>query len=239
MRRKDSAVRRTMPEPLPGSLRGQGESRRNSSGPEGILTISRRGFVTGGAAAGLATALPAKLFATVAPLQPRIDPRLKARALLALAARRSRVPHADVIGIADFSRPSRDPRFYILDLNGGMVTEHLVAHGRGSDPAHSGWLEYFSNAVGSEATSNGAYLTGEAYFGKYGHSLKLFGLDHTNSNAEARAIVVHSAWYAEPRVVEEYGKLGRSEGCFALPGISHAEAMTRLGSGRLLYADKV
>jgi hypothetical protein len=120
-----------------------------------------------------------------------------------------------------------------------MVTQHLCSHGRGSDPAHSGWLEYFSNSFGSEATSNGAYLTGDAYFGKYGHSMRLTGLDYTNNNAEARAIVVHSAWYAEPSVVEQYGKLGRSEGCFALPGISHAEAMTRLGSGRLLYADKV
>jgi hypothetical protein len=189
--------------------------------------------------AGVVAAVPQKVFATVAPLQPRIDPRLKARALLALAAKRSRIPNADVIGIADFSRPSRDPRFYILDLQGGMVTEHLVAHGRGSDPAHSGWLESFSNTVGSEATSNGAYLTADTYFGKYGHSLRLYGLDYSNSNAEARAIVVHSAWYAEPQVVRDFGKLGRSEGCFALPGISHAEAMTRLGSGRLLYAEKV
>ncbi len=202
------------------------------------MTISRRTLLTGGAAAGAMAALPQKLFATVLPPQPRIDPRLKARALLALAARRSQIPNADVIGIADFSRPSRDPRFYIMDLRSGMVTEHLVAHGRGSDPAHSGWLEYFSNSVGSEATSNGAYLTGEAYFGKYGHSMKLFGLDHTNSNALARAIVVHSAWYAEPQMVQDHGKLGRSEGCFALPGISHAEAMTRLGSGSLLYAER-
>jgi len=203
------------------------------------LTLTRRTFLGAGAAAGLAAAVPQKLFAQVAPLAPRIDPRLKARALLALAARRSRIPHHDVIGIADFNRPSRDPRFYILDVRSGLVTEHLCAHGRGSDPEHSGWLNYFSNAFGSEATSNGAYVTGEAYFGKYGHSMRLTGLDHTNSNAEARAIVVHSAWYAEPDMVTEHGKLGRSEGCFALPGISHAEAMTRLGSGRLLYAEKV
>jgi len=183
--------------------------------------------------------VPQKVFAAVAPLQPRIDPRLKARALLALAARRSRIRNADVIGIADFTRASRDPRFYILDVRSGMITEHLCAHGRGSDPGHSGWLEMFSNNIGSEATSNGAYLTGEAYFGKYGHSLRLTGLDHTNNNAETRAIVVHSAWYAEPQMVVDHGKLGRSEGCFALPGISHAEAMTRLGSGRLLYAEKV
>jgi hypothetical protein len=197
-------------------------------------------MIQAGAAAGLLGAACGPAAASlVTPLRPQLDPKLKARALLALAANRSRIPNADVIGIADFSRPSRDPRFYIMDLRSGMVTQHLCAHGRGSDPAHSGWLEYFSNSVGSEATSNGAYLTGDTYFGKYGHSMRLYGLDHTNSNALERAIVVHSAWYAEPKVIEEHGKLGRSEGCFALPGISHAEAMTRLGSGRLLYADKV
>jgi hypothetical protein len=197
-------------------------------------------MIQAGAAAGLLGTIAAPAAAQlVTPLKPYIDPRLKARALLALAANRSRIPNADVIGIADFSRPSRDARFYIMDLRSGMVTQHLCAHGRGSDPAHSGWLEYFSNSVGSEATSNGAYVTGNTYFGKYGHSMRLYGLDHTNNNALDRAIVVHSAWYAEPNVIAEHGKLGRSEGCFALPGISHAEAMTRLGSGRLLYADKV
>ena len=205
-----------------------------------MVMLTRRHMIRAGAAAGLLGAVARPAFAQImTPLRPYIDPSLKARALAALAANSGRIPQHDVIGIADFSRPSRDPRFYIVDLRNGMVTQHLCAHGRGSDPGHSGWLEYFSNSVGSEATSSGAYLTGDAYFGKYGHSMRLTGLDYTNSNAEARAIVVHSAWYAEPRVAEQNGKLGRSEGCFALPGISHAEAMTRLGSGRLLYADKV
>ena len=205
-----------------------------------MVMLTRRHMIRAGAAAGLLGAVARPAFAQImTPLRPYIDPSLKARALAALEANSGRIPQHDVIGIADFSRPSRDPRFYIVDLRNGMVTQHLCAHGRGSDPGHSGWLDYFSNSVGSEATSSGAYLTGDAYFGKYGHSMRLTGLDYTNSNAEARAIVVHSAWYAEPRVVEQNGKLGRSEGCFALPGISHAEAMTRLGSGRLLYADKV
>ena len=205
-----------------------------------MVMLTRRHMIRAGAAAGLLGAVARPAFAQImTPLRPYIDPSLKARALAALEANSGRIPQHDVIGIADFSRPSRDPRFYIVDLRNGMVTQHLCAHGRGSDPGHSGWLEYFSNSVGSEATSSGAYLTGDAYFGKYGHSMRLTGLDYTNSNAEARAIVVHSAWYADPRVVEQNGKLGRSEGCFALPGISHAEAMTRLGSGRLLYADKV
>ncbi len=204
-----------------------------------MTTLTRRNFMSAGAAAGAVALVPQKVFATVAAPQPRLDPRVRERALAALTVKKSQLRHTDLIGIADFSRPSRDPRFYVLDVRSGFVTEHLCAHGRGSDPAHSGWLEHFSNDVGSEATSNGSYLTGDTYFGKYGHSLRLTGLDYTNSNAEARAIVVHSAWYAEPNVVQSHGKLGRSEGCFALPGISHAEVMTRLGSGRLIYADKV
>ena len=202
------------------------------------LTLTRRSLITAAAAAAGAAALPGKVFASVAPRQPYIDPRLWTRALAALEAKRSFLRNTDVIGIADFNRASRNPRFYIADLRSGFVTEHLVAHGRGSDPGHSGWLEMFSNDVGSEATSNGAYLTGDNYQGKYGYSMRLTGLDYTNDNALARAIVIHSAWYAEPSVIEAHGKLGRSEGCFALPGISHAEAMTRLGSGRLLYAER-
>lgn len=203
------------------------------------MTLTRRTFLSAAAAAGTAAALPGRAFAAVAGAGPWIDPRLKARALASLDAHRSVVRQADVIGIADFNKASRDARFYIVDLRSGFVTEHLVAHGRGSDPAHSGWLEMFSNEVGSYATSEGAYLTGQAYSGKYGYSLRLSGLDPSNSNAEAREIVVHTAWYAEPRMVDAYGKLGRSEGCFALPGVSHAEAMTRLGSGRFLYAEKI
>jgi hypothetical protein len=203
------------------------------------VTLTRRNFLGTAAAAGATALIPARAFAQVAAPQPFIEPRLKERALAALEAKRGFIRNADVIGIADFNRASRDPRFYIVDLRSGFVTQHLVAHGRGSDPAHSGWLEMFSNDIGSYATSEGAYLTGEAYTGKYGYSLRLAGLDPSNSNARAREIVVHTAWYAEPRMAEAFGKLGRSEGCFALPGISHAEAMTRLGSGRFLYAEKV
>jgi len=203
------------------------------------VSLTRRHFLGAAAAAGAGLALPARSFAQVGPAQPQINPALKERALAALAAKRDRIRNADVIGIADFSRMSRDPRFYIVDLRSGFVTEHHVAHGKGSDPANFGFLQYFSNEMGSEATSQGAYLTGDAYQGKYGYSLRLDGLDPSNSNALARQIVVHTAWYAEPKMVESFGKLGRSEGCFALPGVSHAEAMVRLGSGRLLYAEKV
>src|SRR3546814_16655006 len=90
----------------------------------------------------------------------------------------------------------------------GRMTAHHVAHGRGSDPTHCGWLQNFSNEYESLATSRGAYVTGDFYNGKYGYSLRLSGLDPTNSNALGRAIVVHSAWSAEQEIRPEERRVG-------------------------------
>jgi len=168
-----------------------------------------------------------------------IDPQLFARAKAALDQHRHQIYNRDVIGITDFSIASRDPRFHIVDLLSGHVETHRVAHGRGSDPAHSGYLARFSNQFGSLATSNGTYVTSDTYVGKYGLSMRVRGLDWSNSNAEARAIVIHQAWYAEPGMIGVHGKLGRSEGCFAFSRSSHWQVMHRLGQGRMIYADKV
>jgi L,D-transpeptidase catalytic domain len=181
-------------------------------------------------------AVPARPRVTVDPI---VDPRIVARARAAFDRHRSRIVHGDIVGIADFTRASRDPRFYLLDTFTGRVTPHLVSHGRGSDPSHTGFLQRFSNRIGSEASSDGAYLTGDYYHGKYGRSMRVRGLDYSNSNAEARAIVVHTAWYAEPDQVAQHGRLGRSEGCFALPSRSLQEVLARLGPGRFLYADRL
>jgi hypothetical protein len=108
------------------------------------------------------------------------------------------------------NRPSI-PRFYLHDVASGRSLALLVAHGRGSDPDHSGWVERFSNIPGSAASSAGAYVTGDAYYGKHGASRPLIGLDPENSNAEARAIVVHAAPYVNPGIIRERGKLGRSK----------------------------
>ena len=208
-------------------------------GGRGKLSFTRRNLIVSGAAASLAASVPARAFATVLPPQPRIDPALKSRALLALAGKGRKIAYQDVIGIVDFRRASRDARFYLCEMASGMITEYRVAHGRGSDPYHSGFLERFSNEIGSEATSRGSFVTGDVYYGKYGRSLRLTGLDADNYNAATRAIVVHAAWYAEDDQIAQHGKLGRSEGCFALSQISLQYVLLKLGPGRLLYSDKV
>jgi hypothetical protein len=174
----------------------------------------------------------------VAPSAPAgIDPQLFARAKAALD--QHQIYARDSIGIVDFSKPSADPRFHVVDLRSGNVDSYRVAHGRGSDPAHSGWLQRFSNDFGSYATSNGTYVTTDYYDGKYGLSLRVRGLDWSNNNAEARAIVIHNAWYAEDDMIPLHGQLGRSEGCFAMSRKNQYEVMRKLAGGRMIYADKL
>ena len=206
--------------------------------PSAGAGFSRRMFMragalgAGGLIAGQATAGE---FAT----QSTLRPDLFRRALAALDRHRNAIAKRDLIAIADFSAPSSMPRFHLVNTLSGRATSLLVSHGRGSDPAHTGWLSRFSNQDGSQASSSGAFLTGDTYYGKHGHSRRLVGLDPTNTNAEVRGIVVHSACYVSPDLVRERGKIGRSEGCFAVAESDLDQVMSRLGAGRMIYADKV
>lgn len=182
-----------------------------------------------------APAQPAQPATSAAPAG--IDPQLFARAKAALD--QHQIYARDSIGIADFSKPSSEPRFHVVDLRSGNVDSYRVAHGRGSDPDHSGYLQRFSNDFGSYATSNGTYVTTDYYDGKYGLSLRVRGLDWTNNNAEARAIVIHNAWYAEDDMIPLHGMLGRSEGCFAMSREHQYAVMRKLAGGRMIYADKL
>ncbi|HVU28851.1 MAG TPA: murein L,D-transpeptidase catalytic domain family protein, partial [Sphingomicrobium sp.] len=101
----------------------------------GLVVPSSAG--TGAAGPAPAPLVPAQPIAT--PSAPAgIDPQLFAKAKAAMATHR--VWPNDAIGIVDFSKPSSEPRFHIVDLASGSVDSHLVAHGRGSDPSHSGFL---------------------------------------------------------------------------------------------------
>ena len=186
-------------------------------------------------ATGLMPPAAPQMFAPQAP--GGINPHLFARAKAALD--QHRIWARDFIGIADFSRPSSERRFHVVDLRNGEVESFHVAHGSGSDPNHNGFLDRFSNEFGSYATSNGTYTTGDYYHGKYGLSMRTRGHDWTNNNAEPRAIVIHNAWYAEPNVLQQHGKLGRSQGCFAFSRRDQFPVMRKLAGGRMIFADKI
>jgi hypothetical protein len=197
--------------------------------------LTRRTMIAGSLALpAIARAEPPQTGLAVVAREVRAD--LVTRALAALSRHEARIWSRDVVAIADFSLPSSAPRLHLVDLLAGSVTSLLVAHGKGSDPDHSGMLQAFSNVEGSAATSEGAYLTGEAYSGDHGRSRRLIGLDPTNDAAEPHAIVIHSAWYVGQDILAAQGVLGRSDGCFAVSPADIAMLLARLGQGRLLYA---
>lgn len=202
------------------------------------MALSRR-FLLAAGLASFATGAMRPVFAQAGKLRVDVSAVLLQRARDALNQHRAAITYQDYIGIADFSLPSSKPRFHVLQVESGAVTSHLVAHGRGSDPAHTGWLERFSNEPRSNATSAGAYKTVCTYSGGHGRSLRLDGLDPSNSNAAARAIVVHGAPYVSEQMIRDRGVLGRSEGCFALANASLDDVLAKLGPGRLIYADKI
>jgi hypothetical protein len=224
--------------------------------------MNRRDVLTGGLIAGAALALPARAQDTfgaafkawgepslnAAPPPPSPTPATVGpdyqRRILDVARREvsragATLWRTDLVGVADYGMPSAFPRFHFANLENGTVRSFLVAHGKGSDPEHDGWLKVFSNMPGSEATSRGAYLTCEWYNGKYGTSIRLQGLDGDNSHALDRAIVMHPAAYVGQAMIEKWGKIGRSEGCFAMAPNDFNEALWHLSGGRLLFADKI
>lgn len=194
--------------------------------------MNRRQILGAASALVAASALPA-----LADEKAPSASSLVSQARAALDRHKDRIRNFDRVAVVDFSMHSSKPRFHLIDVNAGTTSSFLVAHGRGSDPAHTGWLKSFSNLPGSDASSQGAYLTGEAYIGKHGNSRRLIGLDDGNSNALSRGIVIHSAWYVTQALAAGAG-IGRSEGCFALSDKDHATVMNLLGPDRLLLAIK-
>lgn len=185
---------------------------------------------------GVARAVPRS---EVPQMRPgSLDPGLFRRALAALDQHSAAIKRKDCMAIIDFSAPSSEPRFHFLDIEGGKKPSLLVAHGAGSDPGNTGFVQRFSNAFGSNASSEGAFVTGEYYVGKHGRSQRLAGLDPTNDNAFDRAIVIHGAWYACADLLRSQGKLGRSQGCFAVDEKDLASVFDHLGQGRLIYAGR-
>lgn len=187
--------------------------------------------------------LPAKLAAQTVPARPRAGTPLE-RTLFDVAKREldragDSIWRRDIVGICDYGVHSARQRFYLVNMDREEVTAFHVSHGSGSDRNHDGWLDSYSNEVGSHASSRGAYVTWEWYQGKYGTSVRLGGLDETNEAALRRYIVMHRAAYAEPSHLEKWGKMGRSQGCFVFGSDDFRNLLLNLSGGRLLYADSL
>jgi hypothetical protein len=218
------------------------------------MNLNRRHFLRAAGVGALGAAVPGLLgetrSASAAPAAPAASPLPAAaksasrpplldKALAALDTHGGRIAQRDIVGLVDFSAHSSKRRFQLVDVaSGEIAATYLVAHGRGSDPGHTGYVKEFSNVPGSNASSRGAYLVSNTYYGKYGRSRRLVGLGPDNDLALDRAIVLHGASYVSPHLVDVQGRIGRSLGCFSVAEGRIQEVLDRLGEGRLLYADR-
>lgn len=122
----------------------------------------------------------------------------------------------DILTLVDFSLSSNTKRLWVIDLSTKTILFHsLVAHGRNTGEE---FANAFSNQSESFKSSLGFYATGEIYNGKHGKSLKLDGLERgVNDGARARGVVIHGADYVSESFIKNHSRLGRSQGCPALP----------------------
>ena len=139
-----------------------------------------------------------------------------------------------VLIIIDYSKPSNEERFYVLDLNKKkLVYSTRVAHSKNSG------LEIplqFSDDPNSYQSSLGFFVTLGEYNGAYGYSLRLKGLEENiNANAEDRAIVIHGGDIVEDEYIKKFGFAGRSLGCPVLPNSLTREIIDFIKHGRVLF----
>jgi hypothetical protein len=142
--------------------------------------------------------------------------------------------NSTILSIVDFSLPSFKKRLFVLDMeNGKLLFNTLVAHGRNSGQIYA---TRFSNRNRSLESSLGFYVTGETYFGQNGYSLRLLGMEQgINDNAYNRGIVVHPAEYVNDDISRIYGRLGRSEGCPAIPTDIHRPVIEAIKNGSCFF----
>ncbi|WP_394244480.1 murein L,D-transpeptidase catalytic domain family protein [Vibrio astriarenae] len=140
-----------------------------------------------------------------------------------------------LLTIIDYSRPSTEKRFFVVDIESRQLKYHTyVSHGVNSGGKRA---ERFSNVVNSRKTSLGTFLTDDTYYGGNGYSLRLDGLTPgKNDKARERYIVVHGANYATESFIRQNGYLGRSWGCPALPPELARDIIDLIKEGSVIYA---
>ena len=125
------------------------------------------------------------------------------------------------ITLIDYTKPIFTRRLWVLNVaTGKTVLGAHVAHAFKSGLIYS---TEFSNQVNSGKSCTGAFLTLKDYHGKFGHAMRVQGLDEDNNHALTRAIVFHqtSTLY--------------TLGCFATTPVTNQKIIELVKDGSLVY----
>ncbi len=137
--------------------------------------------------------------------------------------------------IVDYALPSTEKRLFVMNLQTNRLIDRTwVAQGENTGLL---WAKYFSNHFGTHKSSLGVFVTGKAFYGSVGYSLRIHGLTPgENTNAYNRDIVVHGASYVSKQFIDEHGYLGRSWGCLALPLNRYQNIINTIKGGSVIYS---
>lgn len=150
----------------------------------------------------------------------------------------------DKVALIDYTKTSNLVRFFIFDLKNRKMETMRIAHGRFGDtdrmndrvmynPKKNSVLKvvHFSNQVGSNASAGGFYLSGQQYFGQWGNSLVLHGLEGgVNDNSCERATVIHRSASVTATKVN-----AMSSGCPMVPVNKIDQVVKDLYEGTVVY----
>ena len=146
-----------------------------------------------------------------------------------------RLNNKELFSIIDFTKDCNSKRFYTIDLEKMKIVYYTyVAHGKKSGERMA---TSFSDAVESNKSSIGFYITGNTYHGGNGYSLMLHGDEKGyNSNLAKRSVVVHTADYANEDYIARNGRMGRSLGCPALPENIYKQVIETIKEKTMIFA---
>lgn len=143
------------------------------------------------------------------------------------------IPNKNYVTFVDFSKPSTERRGFLIHTDTGATQKFLVSHGNKSGGLYA---EHFSNVINSNMSSLGLYFVKQTYSGDNGYSVRVAGLEASNSNVEVRTIVIHPADYVSDAYIKNNGMLGRSEGCFAIDRAISKALIDKVKNGSLWLA---
>jgi len=139
-----------------------------------------------------------------------------------------------VLSICDFSQSCCSKRMYVIDVqHHKLLFRTYVAHGQNSGEEYA---TSFSNEPESFKSSLGFYVTEKVYYGRNGLSLRLNGVDSGyNDLALKRNIVLHGSTYVGDKYMQDFGTLGTSLGCPALPAAVSGRIIRAVRNGSCLF----
>jgi len=127
--------------------------------------------------------------------------------------------------IIDYNLPILKKRLWVISKNSGEI----IINSHVSHAWKSGFFtaSKFSNNIGTHKSCKGIFITQNTYFGKFGYSMYIKGIENgVNNNALKRSIIFHNSYYLW------------SDGCFTtLPWIN-ANLINLIKNGTLIYVHK-